>query len=372
MSYYNKSYYTNNFKFSSSGWPRTSAYNSSSTSDLNRSASNSYSNLSNPYAPAQYISYYTSPASSPNAATIIIHKKIPSFPTRSSEFVEDVSSSSRHVPIKAHYDSASHDFKREEKIHSSSHSVSRNDSYAAATNKQSPPPKTTCYDSSSRDNKDFQPSASLDQHQHSSRSHSHSHNSRSYSHSSSQQHNEIHRDDSRCQSHSQSPTRLQHQLNVRINSGSDLDSSRNGSSRDLRDSSLTRTVVKISEPPAASSTASRNKESYDEFLRSPPAHGRLGASGGSGGSGYSRRSVENIFSNYNASTGLAPANQNNDHGDLSATAISNIQLNLTDDLTTQVDYSLNEVSLEIFFILKHMSECFLMYGIYLMKPEKFD
>jgi hypothetical protein len=35
---------------------------------------------------------------------------------------------------------------------------------------------------------------------------------------------------------------------------------------------------------------------------------------------------------------------NNEMNDLTATAVSNIQLNLTDDLMTQVDYCLNEVS----------------------------
>lgn len=42
----------------------------------------------------------------------------------------------------------------------------------------------------------------------------------------------------------------------------------------------------------------------------------------------------------------------NETNDLAASAVSNIQLNLTDDLTTQVDYYINEVSLKYFLLLK--------------------
>lgn len=59
--------------------------------------------------------------------------------------------------------------------------------------------------------------------------------------------------------------------------------------------------------------------------------------------------MKSRLNNNNNTNNIEPARKNENYNDLSASAISNIQLNLTDDLMTQVDYYLNEVCIILSF-----------------------
>jgi hypothetical protein len=304
MSFSSNTYFYNDFKFSTSYLPpRSNNTNNDSLSSINKSLysyndrlnnnnnsssnsslSKSYSNLSSSTATApsrpvysQYMStYYTSPASSENAATIIITKKIPDY-TSVSPFSLNKNSSTR----------------------------SRSNSRTAATE-----------------------------------------------------------------------TSLT--LNVNDNTPS---------------SPTTSTTVRIGSENQ-DQPLSRNQESYNEFLRSPPVTNNLVSSAtpatnpstytratdpssqnisvNANGSGNgesnlnntNNRSVEDLYSYRSNSEYTSNGSGGNDgngrknanSNDLTATAVSNIQLNLTDDLMTQVDYCLNEVkclySFEIIIVIK--------------------
>lgn len=263
MSYYSNNYLTNNFRYSSSGYPRSYSAYPSRGGELDNKYSSSYSNLSSlnsngrqvsttgggKNAPAYYMStYHTSPASSSNSATIIITKKIPDY--GSSSGLDSLSKTS-------------------ERHRSASRDNNRGDAPATST----------------------------------------------------------------------SPTRRYDSSTSRFNSASNYGSS--------------------------GYVSTQNKQSYDEFLRSPPVHTASGGSGAASGAGAgsssnlnSSKSIDHIAnSNSGYTGGYTPSSNNNSsnrgnsgggsgdgNGDVTASAVSNIQLSLTDDLTTQVDYCLNEVS----------------------------
>jgi hypothetical protein len=344
MSYYSNSYCSNNFRYAASGFPSSSSSRVpgkyGSTTDLDRSVSSSYSNLATTPsgsacstlsygAPAQYMStYYTSPASSSNATTIIITKKIPNY-TRPESAVGDARSASSY-----------------EKRLEVGDSASRRDTGSI---------------SSSRDRS-------------SSRDYGCSAIGGSYQRSTEQP-------------KSQSPARNRQQsaydsgvlpqsgsisLNV-TDAASELHFSQHYSQRDKREASQTRSSSEYS------NQISRNQQSYDEFLRSPAATGASAASAASsvasatlagGNNGHhdstsnlnqvGSLSTENVYSASSAAAAAvkpsSTGHHNNNMNDVTATAVANIQLNLTDDLMTQVDYCINEVSKLFFFCCTEITQ----------------